>query len=677
MRAPRVNNERSAGRNNVAAIWCVATKCVAAIAIVTMPVSLMAQSASPSGSPLDSYQSFQSANPSSSTSNSSNSSTNADGPSNSNNEYSTRIEPVNVNSSDSDSTDRNSDDSSSSDSQNGSQNSRNTRSGNTAVNEATLKRPAPPSEYELFIQRTVGKKLPRFGADLLMQSARDFAVPSTSAVPSTYVLNPGDQIFIGLSGSLDGTVDAKIDTDGLIFLPKVGPVRLAGVTYGSLKSVLTRAIGTQYRDFRVAVAITKLRGIRVYVTGFANNPGAYSVTSLSTMVNAVFAAGGPSSGGSFRKIQLYRNGELISDFDLYDLIRKGDKSKDAILQNEDVLYIPPVGPQIALTGSVNAEAIYEARPGERLSTVLGFAGGPATLADSSRVILYTIENRDKLGGVEIARSEFGTTPISAGDIVQVLSSGSLAQPLERQSVIVRIEGEVNRPGNYYVRPNSSLDEVMTLAGGLTPRAFVYGTNFQRVSVRLQQQESFNEAVQQFEISLAAAPILKDSALDVTTGAAQIASSRAVLDRLKKAEPDGRVVLDISPLSSSLPSNLILENNDRIFVPFRPTTVGVFGAVYRPASFLIADGKTKTVEKYLEMAGGPMRAGDKGQLFVVRANGAVISKQNGALGAHVLPGDVIFVPVKTQNTSFWAKLQQISTIVFQFGLSAAAFYAVTK
>jgi len=635
------------------------------VSIITTPTALLAQSNTPYGSPLD---------PNSQQYNSNNSQNGNNGNygNSGNNSYnysnmSSRIEPVDVNGNSSNSANNNNS------MGNGSQNGYNQP---PLGYESVVKKPAPPNEYEKFVESVIGKKLPRFGADLLVPATRDFAAPATATVPPAYILNPGDQILIGLSGSIDGTIDAVIDNNGRIFIPKVGPIRLGGVAYGDLKSVLTRAIGTQYRDFRLSVSVTKLRGIRVYVTGFANNPGAYSVNSLSTMANAVLAAGGPAAGGSFRQIKLYRNGELVSDFDLYDLIRRGDRSKDSVLQNEDVLYIPPVGAQVALTGSVNQEAIYEAKPGEAISALLNYAGGATSLADPSRVILYRLADRGTVGGVEVPRASLASTRVTPGDIIQLLSVGSLAQPLERQAVVVRVEGEVNRPGNYYVPPNTSLSAVMAMAGGLTSNAFIYGTNFQRVSVRQQQQQSFQEAINQLEISLAAAPLTKDSSIDAATGDAQVASARTVLDRLRKAEPDGRVVLDIRPNSLALPGSLLLENNDRIYVPPRPTTIGVFGAVYRPASFMIP-ANPQTVGKYLDQAGGPIRAGDRGQTFVVRANGAVISKNKGALNQKAMPGDVIFVPVKTQTTTLLGKIQQISTIFLQLGLTAAAFVALTN
>lgn len=162
----------------------------------------------------------------------------------------------------------------------------------------SIKKPAAPGEFETWVQEVTGRKLKRFGSDLLVPGARDFAVPSTTTIPPDYALNIGDTVSISLTGSVEGSVDIEIDRDGRIFLPNVGSVSLIGVRYRDLRDRIAAAIGRQYRGYDVSVSIKKLRGIRVYVTGFANNPGAYSVTSLSTLVNAVLAAGGPSAGAA-------------------------------------------------------------------------------------------------------------------------------------------------------------------------------------------------------------------------------------------------------------------------------------------------------------------------------------------------------------------------------------------
>ncbi|RYE93953.1 MAG: capsule biosynthesis protein, partial [Oxalobacteraceae bacterium] len=351
--------------------------------------------------------------------------------------------------------------------------------------------PPAPNEFQRFVELHTGDTLQRFGTQLLLPDNRDYTVPSTATVPPEYVLNIGDVVTISLTGSVEGSVDKEIDTNGRIFLPNVGPIQVAGTRYGDLKSVVSAAVGTKYRGYNVNVGIRALRGVKVYVTGFANNPGAYTVNSLSTLVNAVLAAGGPSGGGSFRSVQLVRNNEVIRDFDLYTLILNGQKGNDAVLQNEDVINIGPLGQEMAVSGSVNNPAIFEIKPGESLEDVLRFAGGPNSLGDIKRLLLYRVENADDVGVQELPRGQAVSTPAQGGDIVQVLSEGSLIRSIAKQSVVVRIEGEVARPGNYYLPSGSAMSQVIEQAGGLSPRAFVYGTRFERQSVRRQQRESFN------------------------------------------------------------------------------------------------------------------------------------------------------------------------------------------
>lgn len=540
-----------------------------------------------------------------------------------------------------------------------------------------IPKPAKPGEFERYIEAVVGRKVPRFGAQLLTEAARDFAVPAQATVPPDYPINVGDIISISLIGSIEGSADFEVDTDGRITIPKIGAVSLVGVRYRDLRNRVAEAVGRQYRGYDVSVNLKTLRGLRVYVTGFANAPGSYSVSSLSTLVNAVLAAGGPNAGGSFRAIKLFRNGRLVSEFDLYDLIRGGDRSRDPLLQNEDVLFIPPVGPQAVVIGSVNEEAIYEVKPSEAIADVLRYAGGANVLGDTSRVILYRFSDKQTLGSRQIEAAQTSAFLLEPGDILQILSQGSLVQPLERQQVIVRIEGEVIRPGNYYVPPNTPLSRVLEMAGGLTPRAYVYGTKLTRSSVASQQRVSFNEAIDQFETALVSAPLNATAISGNTNRDAQLVAARQLLAKLREAEPDGRLVLPLPYGERKLPDDLILENNDRITVPPLVATVGVFGSVYRPASFLLDGQNPPRVREIVEKAGGIQRTGDKGAVFIVRANGEVLTKKRGALSAITQPGDIVFVPPKTQSTSLFDKIIAVSQVVFQLGLSAAVAVAAFR
>lgn len=538
---------------------------------------------------------------------------------------------------------------------------------------------APPGEFELYVKTVLGKALPRFGSSLLVQGQRSFNPAANATVPADYRLNPGDTVYVGLAGSIDGNLDLTIDNNGRVFVPRVGPVMLAGVRYGDLDRVMSRALGREFRDFTVSASVSQLRGVRVYVTGYAASPGAYSVTSLSTMINAVLAAGGPASGGSFRNITLTRNGRVVSALDFYDLLLSGDKSRDAVLQNEDVIHIGPVGAQVAVTGSVNNEAIYEAAPGETLSDVMRYAGGFNSVADSSRVIVAEVSNLDGTGWLQLDLGEAQVRPVERGAIVRILSAVGIAQPRERQGVLVTIEGEVERPGNYYLEPGSTLADAMTRAGSLSSRAYLYGTRFLRESTRLQQEASFEQAIADLELQMAALPLV-DRQSRGAESTVRMTAVQSVVDRLSERRPDGRIVLGLSPQDATLPLAFPLENNDRITIPPRPATVGVFGAVYQPGSFV--ERANATIGDYLALAGGPRSIADARELTVIRANGSVVSARQGGLFHSVLnqpalAGDVIFVPVKTQGGDLFERLLQISTLVYQSSIGILAIQAIAK
>lgn len=544
---------------------------------------------------------------------------------------------------------------------------------------AAVERVAPPplSEFETYVSARAGRPLTRFGSTLLINGAAAFATPPTTAVPPDYRLNAGDELLVGITGSVNADLKLVIDNEGRVFIPNVGEVNVAGIRYGDLAAAISRRMAEQYKQAKVSVVIGHLHGLTVYVTGFAVTPGAYTVSSLSTMVDAVLAAGGPAAGGSFRSVELRRNGQLVTTLDLYDLLLKGDKSHDAILQNQDVLNIQPVGPELAITGSVNSEAIFEAKPGETLGDLIRFAGGFNSLADTSRVLISGLSDLDAAGSRQLEAAAVDRFPAERGTIVRVLSLANVARPLERQAILATIEGEVDHPGRYYLKPGSTLADLLGQSGGLTGGAFVYGSAFFRETVRQQQQASFDRAVADLQLTAAAAPLTGLNS--IASGGAAAAGARsqaalAIIDRLKDRKPDGRLVLSLAPNATQLPGGLTLENNDRIYVPPRPVTVGVFGAVYQAGSFLFTP--SSRIGDYLRMAGGPQRIADRGDIFVVRANGSVLSihQVHGLAHQPALPGDVIFVPIHT-GPSLFEKIVAVSQIISQFGINILTLHAV--
>ena len=538
---------------------------------------------------------------------------------------------------------------------------------------------ATPNEFENYVSKVADKPLYRFGANLLVPSSRDFSAPATTAVPPDYRLNPGDEIDVGLSGSFNAdNLRLRVDPDGNVFVPRIGGVRVGGVRYGDLQSVLAAKVSRQYKGFQVSVSIAKLHGITVYVTGFAQVPGSYTVNSLSTLINALLAAGGPSSGGSFRSIQLRRNGKLVSDFDLYDFLLKGDKGADAILQNGDVIFIAPVGAQVAVIGSVNNEAVFEAKPNDTLTDVLIYAGGVNTGGDDTRLLeLDTLGTES--GWIELSPGDASARAVKRASVLRVISRIGLTIPLHRQSVLITLQGEVAKPGRYYLPAGTTLAEAIDRAGGLSADAFPYGSIFTRDSVEIEQRQGFARALGEVELNLTAEPLMSSRSADQNSQD-RTSALRSLVAHLKQQKPDGRLVFPGPPGANALPEGLVIQNNDILFVPSVPSTVGVYGMVLNPSNIQYQSGST--IGDYLAAAGGTRSIGASKDLFIVRANGTVLGKQGGLFsggvkGEPALPGDLIFVPPAKNKGAFFESLAVLTQTLLATALSAATIVTVAK
>ena len=212
--------------------------------------------------------------------------------------------------------------------------------------------PEPLTELQKFIASTTSQILPIYGADLFRRVPSTFAPLDMTPVPSDYVVGPSDELRIHVWGQVNFQTIVRVDRSGEIFLPQIGPVHVAGMPFSALDAHLRAAVGRIFHNFDLTVDVGQIRAIQIYVSGQARRPGVYTVSSLSSLADALFVSGGPSVQGSMRHSQLRRGSEEVTDFDLYDLLIHGDKSKDVKLQAEDVIFIPPVGPQVAAIGSV-------------------------------------------------------------------------------------------------------------------------------------------------------------------------------------------------------------------------------------------------------------------------------------------------------------------------------------
>ncbi len=313
---------------------------------------------------------------------------------------------------------------------------------------------------------SVGRPLPLFGQSLFDQPPSTFAPTDQVEVPSDYVIGPGDGLQIRVWGQLAGDLRVTVDRAGQIYIPQVGEISVAGVHYGELEDHLKSEISKVFKNFNLTANVGRIRSIQVLVVGNARYPGTYTISSLSTLVNAIFASGGPSPQGSLRHIQVRRDGATITDFDFYDLLVKGDKSKDVRLQPGDVLYFPHIGPLIAISGSVNTPAIYEMKDNSTLRDLIEVAGDLSPVADTSKITIDRFVEHQARQTLEFPYDEQSRAlPLRDGDIVRVFSI------IPRFEDTVTLRGNVANPGRYPWKAGMRVRDLIPNAQALLTRGY--------------------------------------------------------------------------------------------------------------------------------------------------------------------------------------------------------------
>lgn len=762
-------------------------------------------------------------------------------------------------------------------------------------------RPQPPTEFQRFVQAATGRMLPIYGARLFAAQQASFGPLTQAPAPENMVIGAGDELRIRIWGQIDFSANLRVSREGEIYLPKAGAVHVAGLPFSAVEGHLRAALKRVFRNFDLSVDMGEIHSIQVYVTGEARQPGEYTVSALSTLVDAIFQSGGPARTGSMRHVELKRAGKVITDFDLYALLVNGDKSGDVQLQSGDVLFIPAAGPEVALLGSVRQPAIYELRGQESLGALLKAAGGRTAIASGGNISVERVAghaqlqsfglkadaaglatvlqdgdivrvdsivssyrdtvtlrgsvanpghflwhagmrlsdlmpDRDALlsrdywwrraqlglpapefvpslnapnpsgettrwpeqpGALNSRKPQAGFTRPSAdqdaaqslngssvpdseaqppqppsrndsstasatapdtrtseggnalanagtdqrmgtetellrpaaetdwnyavierldpntmttslipfdlgklvlqhdpsqdlalepGDIVTVFSQDDIPQPRSEQTKYVRLEGEFVHAGIYSVRPGETLRDLVERAGGLTPKAYLYGAEFTRKSTQLLEQQRMSEYVDRLEHDLLRGAI-KMATANAGTGTSQSGGAQEqstsyeqeLIAQLRQLQPTGRIVFDLKPNSAgagALPATP-LEDGDQLLVPPTPATIQVIGAVPDQNAFLYHDGAR--VGEYVRLAGGMEHDADRGQAFILRADGSVTSRSAGQSifspsgfdKLHLYPGDTVVIPEKSIAPGAMREFLSWSQLFSQLSLGAAA------
>jgi polysaccharide biosynthesis/export protein len=299
------------------------------------------------------------------------------------------------------------------------------------------------NDFQNFVSESLGRPVPIFGMELFESSPSTFAPLDHVPVPNDYVIGPEDELIVHLWGQVDANLDVVVDRTGAIFIPRVGQVQVSGVRFADLPQKISQSISRIYRNFNIDIQMGQLRSIQVLVLGNAGRPGMYTVSSLSTLINALFASGGPSGNGSMRRIELRRGNKVVTKFDLYDLLVSGDKSKDTKLQPGDVIFIPTIGQLVAVSAGVRNPAIYELNGETTLAELINMAGGFTTTAYRKTATFERLSLGSAREVQHVALDEPGlTTQLRDGDVIQI----SAISPRFENAVTLR--GNVARAGRY-------------------------------------------------------------------------------------------------------------------------------------------------------------------------------------------------------------------------------------
>ncbi|MBM2839370.1 MAG: periplasmic protein involved in polysaccharide export, partial [Deltaproteobacteria bacterium] len=300
----------------------------------------------------------------------------------------------------------------------------------------------------------VSTKLESFGYDLF--AGVDLASPKDLPVPADYMVGPGDEINILLWGRMSSQFNLTVSREGTIQFPNIGPLSVGGMTYEEVKRYLTRQ-AKNIVGAEINVTMGRLRSIQVFVLGETKKPGAYTVSAMSTLTNALMAAGGPTMIGSLRKVELKRSNKNIASMDFYELLLKGDKSKDLRLQNGDVIFVPTVGPIVGIAGNVKRPAVYELKDDNGLAGVLELAGGIIPTAYTQQIQVERVERYERRIVIDINDHESGAVnnfKLQDADLVKVFSI------VGKDANVIYLNGNVKRPGKYEIKKGMRLKDVI-------------------------------------------------------------------------------------------------------------------------------------------------------------------------------------------------------------------------
>ena len=512
-----------------------------------------------------------------------------------------------------------------------------------------------------------------FGYDFFQFSPTTFAQASNITVPPDYVIGPGDKLKVTLYGNRDETKSSYLSRDGVIEVPEIGPVNLAGLSFKEATQLLRQRVSSELIGTNVYVSLEELRSISVFLLGEAYLPGLYTISGLSSVANLLFVAGGVNEQGSLRNIQIKRAGKTIRTYDFYELLMKGAVDTDIRLLDGDVVFVPFIENKIKIGGAFKRPHNYEIKLGETIQDAINLAGGFLSVVSPTALIEMSSINAS-FSAREISYLNNSTDDLNRalkdGDTVTVKGVTGL------ESRTIKVTGEVLNPGEFSIMKGDTILDILSRAGGFTDEGYAEGAVFLRKSVAAYQKEGFERSADELEKTLV--NIISGGTIPQMTEFT-LSPISDLIRKLRDIEPVGRQVvnLDQQALQDDPYINFRVEEGDELYIPKRPFSIQVIGEVLNPST--LSYTPKYSVTDYISKAGGLSEQADEDKIFVVLPNGnAVILKDSffRKSSNETLPGSTIVV-TRSSRTLDALKLTEIVTpILANLATSAAAIAAIS-
>lgn len=522
-------------------------------------------------------------------------------------------------------------------------------------------------DWELFQRQrdSLQNRSERYGINLFRTMQSTFMPINEPNFGNNYFLDFGDILEINLFGNTKNqTYELEIKRDGSIFLPELGSINIAGLSFENAIKKIKSNVKNSYVGVEVDISMSKARDIKILISGQIEFPGIYTLSGNSNVFQAINIAGGVKENGTLRDVEVKRNGEVIATIDFYDALLFGDISEINQLQSGDAIYVKPYNRLVRAGSGFENEALFELKENETISDLLKFSGGISKNVASIKYTLLRV-NGSNIDTIEVNEQDINSYKLKHLD--------SIYLPITNYGS-VKIHGEVKRPGNYTINSTDDILDIINRAGGYTEAAYQYGGILKTEKARKLEIEYIEKAYNNLIGFIVQNPTaLKD-------GAAKDIGS--ILAEIKNIEPSGRVVaeFDLRRLEEDPLKRKILNDMDEIYIPNLDNVVYVYGEVNNPSALSFKDFKKPN--EYISLAGGLTRFADSNYIYVVSPNGEAnvinLGKLNNVLAVNskdVYPGSLIFVPKKIGSVQGIQLYSTIAPIFSSLALSLASLNSI--